>query len=332
MTDQVTEKLTPYKIDIQQGNVVTQEMVAKLKPGMTKAQVRFVLGTPLITDAFHANRWDYVYRYQKAGKLTEERKLALFFDQELLQRVEGDVVAASPATEEKKEPAAAGRARRSHGAGYGAGEGRKRLFRPHDRKNRILNMSTLNIAIAGSSGRMGRALLEAVAQAPDMRLAAALERKGSPFSARMRASLFGAPCGVADQRRCRRCARGLRCADRFHPARRHAGSSGSCRKLGVNMVIGTTGFSAEQKELIADAGRDIGVVFAPNMSVGVNLLLKLLDMAARVLNEGYDIEIIEAHHRHKVDAPSGTALRMGEVVATRWAGIWRNARCMAAKA
>jgi outer membrane protein assembly factor BamE len=74
---------------------------------MTKAQVRFVLGTPLITDAFHANRWDYVYRYQKAGKLMEERKMALFFDKELLQRVEGDVVAASPATEEKKEPARA---------------------------------------------------------------------------------------------------------------------------------------------------------------------------------------------------------------------------------
>ena len=89
----------------------------------------------------------------------------------------------------------------------------------------------------------------------------------------------------------------------------------ACRKLGINIVIGTTGFTAEQKELIADAGRDIGVVFAPNMSVGVNLSLKLLDMAARVLNEGYDIEIVEAHHRHKVDAPSGTALRMGEVVA-----------------
>lgn len=96
VTDPVTEKLTPYKIDIQQGNVVTQEMVAKLKPGMTKAQVRFILGTPLIMDAFHANRWDYVYRFQKAGKLTEERKLALFFDKELLQRVEGDVVAVAP--------------------------------------------------------------------------------------------------------------------------------------------------------------------------------------------------------------------------------------------
>jgi outer membrane protein assembly factor BamE len=101
----VTDKLTPYKIDIQQGNVVTQEMVAKLKPGMTKAQARFILGTPLIMDTFHANRWDYVYRYQKAGKLMEERKLALFFDQELLQRVAGDVVAASPAMEEKKDPA-----------------------------------------------------------------------------------------------------------------------------------------------------------------------------------------------------------------------------------
>lgn len=107
-TNKVTEKLSPYKIDIPQGNVVTQEMVAKLKPGMTKSQVRFILGTPLITDAFHANRWDYVYRNQKAGKLTEERKLALFFEQDLLQRVEGDVVAGSPASLEKKEPAAGG--------------------------------------------------------------------------------------------------------------------------------------------------------------------------------------------------------------------------------
>ncbi|MDP2879715.1 MAG: outer membrane protein assembly factor BamE [Sulfuricella sp.] len=108
VTDKVTEKLTPYKIDIQQGNVVTQEMVAKLKPGMTKAQVRFVMGTPLITDAFHASRWDYVYRFQKAGKLTEERKLALFFDKELLQRVEGDVVAAPPPAPDADKGAAAG--------------------------------------------------------------------------------------------------------------------------------------------------------------------------------------------------------------------------------
>ena len=106
VTDKVTEKISPYKVDIPQGNVVTQEMVAKLKPGMTKSQVRFIMGTPLITDAFHANRWDYVYRNQKAGKLIEERRLALFFDQDMLARVEGDVVAGSLADEEKKAPAA----------------------------------------------------------------------------------------------------------------------------------------------------------------------------------------------------------------------------------
>ncbi|MBS4096267.1 MAG: outer membrane protein assembly factor BamE [Sulfuricella sp.] len=87
--------VSPYKLDIQQGNVVTQEMVAKLKPGMTKSQVRFIMGTPLITDAFHADRWDYVYRYQKAGTLTEERQVALYFEGENLKRVSGDVVAAS---------------------------------------------------------------------------------------------------------------------------------------------------------------------------------------------------------------------------------------------
>ena len=105
VTDKVTEKISPYKVDIPQGNIVTQEMVAKLKPGMTKSQVRFIMGTPLVTDVFHANRWDYVYRLQKAGKLIEERKLALFFDRDLLTRVEGDVVAGSPASEEKKTPA-----------------------------------------------------------------------------------------------------------------------------------------------------------------------------------------------------------------------------------
>ncbi|MBC7601810.1 MAG: 4-hydroxy-tetrahydrodipicolinate reductase, partial [Ramlibacter sp.] len=89
----------------------------------------------------------------------------------------------------------------------------------------------------------------------------------------------------------------------------------ACRELGVNAVIGTTGFGPGQKEQIADAARDIAIVFAPNMSVGVNVTLKLLEMAAKALATGYDIEIIEAHHRHKVDAPSGTALKMGEVIA-----------------
>jgi 4-hydroxy-tetrahydrodipicolinate reductase len=88
-----------------------------------------------------------------------------------------------------------------------------------------------------------------------------------------------------------------------------------CRKLGVAMIIGTTGFDEAGKAAIRDAAQDIPVVFAPNMAVGVNLVFKLLDVAARILNQGYDIEIVEAHHKHKIDAPSGTALRMGEVVA-----------------
>jgi 4-hydroxy-tetrahydrodipicolinate reductase len=88
-----------------------------------------------------------------------------------------------------------------------------------------------------------------------------------------------------------------------------------CRELGVKMVIGTTGFENAQKAQIAEAARQIAIVHAPNMSVGVNVMLRLLDVAARALSQGYDIEIVEAHHRHKVDAPSGTALAMGEVVA-----------------
>ena len=90
----ITDRITPYKLDVQQGNVVTQEMVAKLKLGMNKSQVRFILGTPLITDAFHADRWDYVYRYQKAGTLTEERHVALIFEGDALKQMSGDVVAA----------------------------------------------------------------------------------------------------------------------------------------------------------------------------------------------------------------------------------------------
>ncbi len=176
-------------------------------------------------------------------------------------------------------------------------------------------MSTLNIAIAGSSGRMGRALLEAVAQAPDMRLAAALERKGGPFVGKDAGELFGAPCGVSVSEDTATALAGCHALIDFTRPEATLDHLQTCRELGINIVIGTTGFSAEQKEVIADASRDIGVVFAPNMSVGVNLSLKLLDMAARVLNEGYDIEIVEAHHRHKIDAPSGTALRMGEVVA-----------------
>jgi outer membrane protein assembly factor BamE len=86
----------PYKMDIQQGNVVTQEMIAKVKPGMTRNQVRFALGTPLVVDPFRTDRWDYVYLYNKAGVLTEQRKIAVIFKDDRLVRIDGDVVAAAP--------------------------------------------------------------------------------------------------------------------------------------------------------------------------------------------------------------------------------------------
>ncbi len=88
--------LTPYRMDIQQGNVVTQEMVAKLKPGMTPSQVRFILGTPLVVDAFHKDRWDYVYRLEKRGTLQEHRRIVVVFKDDKLARIEGDVVAGQP--------------------------------------------------------------------------------------------------------------------------------------------------------------------------------------------------------------------------------------------
>lgn len=173
----------------------------------------------------------------------------------------------------------------------------------------------LNIAIAGSSGRMGRALIEAINHAPDMRLAAALERSGSDLLGKDAGELVGAPCGtlITDNADA-----GLKGADALIDFTRPEGTLAHielCRKHKTNIIIGTTGFTPEQKQQIQAASRDIGIVFAPNMSVGVNIVFKLLEQAAKVLAEDYDVEIIEAHHRHKVDAPSGTALRMGEVVA-----------------
>jgi 4-hydroxy-tetrahydrodipicolinate reductase len=173
----------------------------------------------------------------------------------------------------------------------------------------------LNVAVTGCSGRMGRALIEAVNQATDMRLCAALERQGSAFLGKDAGDLVGVPCGVAITDDLDGALQGADVLIDFTRPEGTLHHIAACRRHKVALTIGTTGFSAEQKEIIRDASRDIGIVFAPNMSVGVNLAFKLLEMAAKVLNEGYDIEIVEAHHRHKIDAPSGTALRMGEVVA-----------------
>jgi 4-hydroxy-tetrahydrodipicolinate reductase len=176
-------------------------------------------------------------------------------------------------------------------------------------------MDKIRIAIAGVGGRMGRALLEGVSQSDDLVLHAALEHSGSPLLGKDAGELIATPCGVkisADV------AASLRGADVLIDFTRPEGTLlhlEICRKLGVNMVVGTTGLNAQQKAQLGVAAQHTGIVFAPNMSVGVNLVFKLLETASRVLAHGYDIEIIEAHHRHKVDAPSGTALGMGEVIA-----------------
>ena len=172
----------------------------------------------------------------------------------------------------------------------------------------------LKIAIAGSSGRMGRSLLSAIFESDDMTLHAALERPGSDWVGKDAGELVGARCGVAISGDIEAVSGADVLIDFTRPEATLAHLE-FCRKAKVDMVIGTTGLSAEEKSILASAGDDISIVFAPNMSVGVNLALKLLEIAASVLGDDYDVEIIEAHHRHKVDAPSGTALKMGEVVA-----------------
>lgn len=173
----------------------------------------------------------------------------------------------------------------------------------------------IKVVIAGASGRMGKTLLEAVAGASDMRLHGALDRSGSPFLGRDAGELIGVTLGAKITDDVAQALQGADILIDFTRPEATLDHLALCQARNVGLVIGTTGFDAAGKAAIAEAARSIPVVFAPNMSVGVNLALRLLDMAARVLDEGFDIEIVEAHHRHKVDAPSGTALRMGEVVA-----------------
>ena len=180
-----------------------------------------------------------------------------------------------------------------------------------------MNASTfpLRVAIAGATGRMGQMLIEAVRAADDCALAGALDRADSPALGQDAGAFAGWASGVPVTADLDAGLRGARVLIDFTRPEATLAHLAACRRLGVAMVIGTTGFSDAQKAAIADAARDIAIVMAPNMSVGVNVTLKLLEMAARALSTGYDIEVIEAHHRHKVDAPSGTALRMGEVIA-----------------
>jgi 4-hydroxy-tetrahydrodipicolinate reductase len=172
----------------------------------------------------------------------------------------------------------------------------------------------LGIAIAGATGRMGQMLIEAVRASDDLRLTGALDRPDSPALGQD-AAYPGASAGVCVTADLRQGLNGARVLIDFTRPEGTMAHLQLCRELGVHAVIGTTGFSDAQKAEIAAIAKDIAIVMAPNMSVGVNVTLKLLEMAAKALSTGYDIEIIEAHHRHKVDAPSGTALKMGEVIA-----------------
>lgn len=176
-------------------------------------------------------------------------------------------------------------------------------------------MSATRIGVVGAGGRMGRMLIEAVLKGEGVVLGAAFDVPGSPAIGKNAGELVGLPGDVliTDD-----VAAGLKQIDVLIDFTRPQGTLVHlelCRQAGVGMVIGTTGFEADGKAAIAAAARDIPVVFAPNMAVGVNVVFKLLDMAARIMDQGYDIEVVEAHHRMKIDAPSGTALRMGEVVA-----------------
>jgi 4-hydroxy-tetrahydrodipicolinate reductase len=172
------------------------------------------------------------------------------------------------------------------------------------------------ICIAGAGGRMGRMLIEAVHQADDCTLAGALDVPASTGIGLDASGFLGVASGVTITSDIRHALKGSHMLIDFTRPEGTMAHLALCREMGVKMVIGTTGFSDAQKADIQAASHDIAIMLAPNMSVGVNVTLKLLEMAAKALSSGYDIEIIETHHRHKVDAPSGTALKMGEVIAS----------------
>ena len=174
----------------------------------------------------------------------------------------------------------------------------------------------MRVAVVGAAGRMGKNLIEAVGMTKGLELTAATEHPDSSLIGADAGEMAGVgKLGVTIAADLAAVVNDFDVVIDFTGLAPTLNHLSICREHGKKIVIGTTGFDDAQKAQIADASKDIGVVFAPNMSVGVNLCFKLLDMAARVMGDDCDIEIIEAHHRHKLDAPSGTAVRMGEVVA-----------------
>ncbi len=174
----------------------------------------------------------------------------------------------------------------------------------------------IRVAIAGVAGRMGKSLVQAVCEAAELELTVATVRLGSTLVGTDVGELAGTGrLGLTA------CSDLAQVQDQFDVLIDFTNPVATleqlalCQQYAKPVVIGTTGLDAAQTELIAAAATQIPVVFAPNMSIGVNLCFKLLDMTARVLGDTVDVEIVEAHHRHKKDAPSGTALRMGDIVA-----------------
>ncbi len=173
-----------------------------------------------------------------------------------------------------------------------------------------------NVAIAGAAGRMGRRLIEACLQETNTILTIALEHPESKFIGSDAGELAGmSMLDISVVGNLDAVINNFDVLIDFTTPQATLEHLAACRAAHKRMVIGTTGFSAEQRKTIEQAAQDIAIMFAPNMSVGVNLTFKLVEMAAKVLGDNADIEIIEAHHRHKADAPSGTALRMGEIIA-----------------
>ena len=175
---------------------------------------------------------------------------------------------------------------------------------------------TTNIVVNGAAGRMGRALIQACTENSDTALAAALVRSTSEYKGQDAGVVAGiSPANVILNNDLSALPTDIHAWIDFTLPDGLMSAIDHCVENNIPMVIGTTGLSEQQKDVISQAGQSIPVVFAPNMSVGVNLCLSILQTAARTLGDEYDIEIVEAHHKNKVDAPSGTALRMGEVIA-----------------
>ena len=174
----------------------------------------------------------------------------------------------------------------------------------------------MKIAVAGCSGRMGRILVEAISQASGVELGAATVRAGSNLLSVDVGELVGVGAlGVTPVDDLAKATSNFDLLIDFTNPETSEYNLEVCRAAGKKIVIGTTGFSENQKQQITKASKDIAVVFAPNMAIGVNLSFKLIELAAQIIGEDADIEIIEAHHRNKVDSPSGTAIKMGEIVA-----------------